>query len=219
MAEVKAHEFQERPFNSQLCNECDFKEKHPVHGIKKALGIKDPFRFDVGSKSDDRRECLHESFNCSGPSPIVRHRCTECNLCWTDNSSRAAFVYCEVCRPELVPTYVTKDSGKRESYDSGMQRDVQDGKARFDLLLPLGVPYGDQFFTRVAGLLARGSEKYGERNWEKADGSEELARFQASGLRHFHQWMAGETDEDHAAAVVFNLLGAETVRWKMDRRA
>ena len=30
------------------------------------------------------------------------------------------------------------------------------------------------------------------------------------------QWMVDESDEDHAAAVVFNLLAYETTKWKMD---
>lgn len=110
--------------------------------------------------------------------------------------------------------FETKDSGKRAEYDSGMVRDTAEGKVRFDLLLPLGVPYADQFLTRVAGLMERGAERYGDRNWEKARGGEEMERFKASAIRHLMQWAAGETDEDHAAACVFNLLGYETAKWK-----
>lgn len=110
------------------------------------------------------------------------------------------------------PVYVTKDSGKREEYASGMVRDVNGDKPRYDLILPEGIPYEDQFLTRIAGLLTRGAVKYGERNWEKASGEEEMKRFRASAFRHLMQWMCGEEDEDHAAAVVFNLLAYETVR-------
>ncbi len=113
-------------------------------------------------------------------------------------------------------TYETKDSGERAEYDSGMVRDTETGKPRFDLLLPEGVPYKDQFLTRVAELLARGAEKYSDRNWELASGSAELARFRGSALRHLMQWINGEDDEDHAAAVVFNLLAHETTLWKLD---
>lgn len=112
--------------------------------------------------------------------------------------------------------YVTKDSGQREEYGSGMVRDLQEGKPRFDLCLVDGLPYDEQFLTRLAGLLARGAEKYGERNWQLADSEEELARFKASGLRHMIQWMTGEDDEDHAAAVAFNLMAAEYLKWKLD---
>ena len=111
--------------------------------------------------------------------------------------------------------YETLDSGERQEYASGMRRDLQDGKARFDLLFAEGVPYEDQFFTRVAGLLERGAGKYGDRNWEKANSNEELDRFKASAMRHLAQWITGEQDEDHAAAVVFNLMAYETIKRKV----
>lgn len=113
--------------------------------------------------------------------------------------------------------FETKDSGKRAEYASGMVRDTQDGKARFDLLFPKGVPYAKQMLTRFAELMARGANKYEERNWEKAKGQEELDRYYSSASRHLAQWLAGETDEDHAAAVMFNILAAETVKYKMAR--
>lgn len=113
--------------------------------------------------------------------------------------------------------YETKDSGVREEFASGMVRDTQQGKPRPDLLFPIGVPFEDQFMVRCAALLARGAEKYNSRNWELASGYEELERFKASAFRHFLQWLTGDTpEEDHAAAVVFGLLGAETVRWKLE---
>lgn len=112
--------------------------------------------------------------------------------------------------------FETKDSGERQEYASGMRRDIQTGKPRFDLLFTEGVPYNDQFFTRVAALLGRGAEKYGERNWQLANSSEERDRFRASGMRHMMQWVSGQVDEDHAAAVVFNLMAYEYVKWKME---
>jgi hypothetical protein len=116
-----------------------------------------------------------------------------------------------------MPQYVTKDSGARAEYASGMVRDTQDGKARFGLLRAEGVPFKDQFMTRVADLMTRGIEKYGTRNWEKADSKEEVDRFRESAERHLNQYLAGDTDEDHAAAVVFNLLAAETTEFKVKR--
>lgn len=111
--------------------------------------------------------------------------------------------------------YVTKDSGAREQFPTGMQRDTQAGKPRFDLVMPLGQPFEEQMLTRWAGLMARGAEKYDDRNWEQAATQAELDRYLASGFRHFVQWLAGETDEDHAAAVFFNIAGAEYVKWRM----
>lgn len=108
--------------------------------------------------------------------------------------------------------YVTKDSGKRQDYASGMRRDVQEGKPRFDLLLVDGVPFEEQFLTRWASLMERGAVKYGERNWQLANSQEELDRFRASAIRHLMQWATGDVSEDHAAATAFNLLAYETTK-------
>lgn len=113
--------------------------------------------------------------------------------------------------------FVTKDSGVRAQFDSGMVRDTEDGKPRFDLTLPLDIPYDEQMLTRFAGLLARGAQKYTERNWEQANSQEELNRYYSSAFRHFIQWITGETDEDHAAAVWFNVQCAEYVKYKMSQ--
>jgi hypothetical protein len=104
----------------------------------------------------------------------------------------------------------TLDSGKRAEYASGMVRDTNENKARFDLLVPVGIPYKEQILTRFAELMQRGSVKYEARNWEKASGSEELTRFKESAFRHLMQWMCGENDEDHAAAVMFNIMAYES---------
>jgi hypothetical protein len=116
-----------------------------------------------------------------------------------------------------VTTYETKDSGEREEYDSGMKRDTQDGKPRFDLIIPESVPYADQLLTRIAGLYSRGAEKYEDRNWEQGSGKAELARARSSAFRHFMQWFTGETDEDHAAAVFFNIQAAEYFQRRLDQ--
>lgn len=128
---------------------------------------------------------------------------------------------CAVCGEggKASTQYTTKDSGERQEYDSGMVRDTESGKPRYDLLLPRGVPYESQFITRVAGLLARGAEKYEDRNWEKASGQAELDRFKGSAFRHLVQWMTGEDDEDHGSAVVFNILAYESIKWKLDNEA
>jgi hypothetical protein len=116
-----------------------------------------------------------------------------------------------------MPQFVIKDSGQRQEYGSGMVRDLQEGKPRFDLMWPEDVPFEDQFMTRIAAHLTKGIAKYGERNWEKANSPEELERFRSSALRHMHQYLCGDTDEDHASAVVFNLIAAVTTEYKLDR--
>lgn len=120
--------------------------------------------------------------------------------------------------PQEDRKWVTKDSGERAAYDSGMVRDTEAGKARFDLLVPLGVPYEEQFLTRFADLLGRGAEKYSARNWEKANSQAELDRYKSSAFRHFMQWITGEVDEDHAAAVMFNLMCYEMTKYKMENQ-
>jgi hypothetical protein len=104
--------------------------------------------------------------------------------------------------------FVTKDSGKREEFSTGMHRDTQDDKPRYDLL-------DRAFLKRWAELMARGAKKYGENNWKKAATEEELTRFKASAIRHLYQWLDGDNTEDHAAAVAFNIAGAEMVAEKL----
>jgi hypothetical protein len=106
--------------------------------------------------------------------------------------------------------FITKDSGERVVFEAtGMVRDVQRGKARFDLIYkPL--------LWRWAELMARGAEKYGERNWERAATQLEMDRFKASAERHLQQYLRGDLDEDHVAAVFFNLSGAEYVRERLN---
>lgn len=103
-------------------------------------------------------------------------------------------------------TFVTKDSGEREEFGNGSVRDTQEGKPRYDLVPP-------QPMKRVADLYARGAEKYGENNWTKG---QPTSRYMASLERHFQQYKAGDTDEDHLAAVVFNAFGVmffEDTKW------
>ena len=105
--------------------------------------------------------------------------------------------------------FITKDSGERQEFSTGMKRDVQTGKPRYDLL-DRPMP------KRWAELMSRGAKKYGENNWKKAETEEELRRFEASALRHLFQLLNGETDEDHAAAVMFNVAGMEMVKGKLN---
>lgn len=114
--------------------------------------------------------------------------------------------------------YITKDSGKRQEYASGMRRDTQEEKPDFSLILT-DQPYEEQLLTRWAGLMTRGANKYGRRNWQLANSEEELERFKASAFRHFMQWINGQDDEDHAAAVLFNINAAEYVKGKLDGKA
>lgn len=106
--------------------------------------------------------------------------------------------------------FVVKDSGVRQDYPSGMRRDTQEGKTNF--LLAIDGP----MFERYAAHMSKGAAKYGARNWQYANSEEELERFKASALRHLVQWLRGERDEDHAAAVWFNVNAAEFVKAKLN---
>lgn len=104
--------------------------------------------------------------------------------------------------------FVIKDSGVRKEFDSGMRRDTNEGKPRYDLLW-------EPTLTRFAIHMGKGSAKYGERNWQKANSQEEMNRFLESGCRHFVQWCRGDVDEDHLAATWFNMQAFEYVKDKM----
>lgn len=108
--------------------------------------------------------------------------------------------------------FTTKDSGQRQEFPTGMVRDTQTDKPRYDLL-------DRAFLKRWAELMARGAQKYGEENWRKASTKEELRRFEASAIRHMYQWLSGDIAEDHAVAVAFNLAGAEMVKEKLKNEA
>lgn len=109
----------------------------------------------------------------------------------------------------MADKFVVKDSGVREEYESGMRRDTQEGKPDYTLI---HIP----FLTRLAVHLGKGAIKYGENNWQLANSQAELRRFQKSAFRHLVQWLMGENDEDHMAAVCFNLMAAEYVKERIE---
>ena len=107
--------------------------------------------------------------------------------------------------------FAVKDTGVRQEFASGMVRDVTTGKVQHWRALT------GPMFDRWSEHLTKGAAKYpdvcpGVPNWTLAKGAPEEFRFKESALRHFVQWYRGETDEDHAAAVFFNINGYEYVR-------
>lgn len=62
----------------------------------------------------------------------------------------------------------------------------------------------------AAHMTANVADK-GHNNWRLAVAPEDRARFVQSAWRHFVAWSRGDTDEDHAAALFFNVAGAEYV--------
>ena len=98
--------------------------------------------------------------------------------------------------------------------ESGVVRSTTVGK--IDFLLVRDGP----MLWRWAKLLSDAVPDKGERNWTKGRDHNDLIRFRAGAARHFEQWLAGECDGDHAAAIFFNVNGAEHVeaRWRGDAR-
>lgn len=90
-----------------------------------------------------------------------------------------------------------KTSGDQEQWDTGAVRDSQDGKPRFDLIDP-------EFLFRMAEVMRKGAEHYGEFNWTQGIPSQ---RYMASLLRHVFAYYNGDSSEDHLAAAAFNLMG------------
>jgi hypothetical protein len=105
-----------------------------------------------------------------------------------------------------------------QQHASGMRREAHGNRPRPDLLVFQCLNYQEQPLVRLAAHMTKGAIKYAPRNFEQAYTDEEAERAQASASRHFVQWLAGETDEDHASAVVFNIWEYEMIRRKMERR-
>ncbi len=105
----------------------------------------------------------------------------------------------------MTKEFETKDSGERLEFETGSRRDTQNGKPRYDLV-------GVEGLTRLAGLMARGAEKYGENNWRLG---QKASRYYSSMFRHMMQWAAGDDSEDHLAAVCFNAFGIMHLEEKM----
>lgn len=110
-------------------------------------------------------------------------------------------------------SFIIKDSGERAEFTSGMVRDLADGKIDYTLITD------GPMFKRWAIHLTNGAKKYAKRNWMLAEGNEERERFRESAFRHFIQWFEGDVDEDHAAAVMFNINGYEYVKGKQDNES
>ena len=88
-----------------------------------------------------------------------------------------------------------KDSGERRDFGTGSVRDMSGGKGRFDLLPMLSI-------FRIAKHFENGAKKYKPRNWENGI---PLSCFWDSAFRHLLKVMLGMTDEDHEAAVLWNI--------------
>ena len=88
-----------------------------------------------------------------------------------------------------------KDSGERRQFDTGAVRDRAAGKGRYDLL-------STQALMRLARHYEAGAIKYEDRNWEKGM---PISVYVDAAMRHLVKYIAGWNDEDHLAAVLWNI--------------
>ena len=91
-----------------------------------------------------------------------------------------------------------KDSGKRQEFETGAVRDVQQSKGRYDLM----PPFASMFLARI---YENGCLKYGDRNWERGIPVE---RYLDSAMRHIMKYQAGMRDEPHLSMALWNLSSA-----------
>lgn len=96
----------------------------------------------------------------------------------------------------MTKDYNLKDSGERQEFSTGARRDIQKGKGYYYLISPF-------MLERLAKWLEKGAQKYGERNWELGM---PFSRFVDSAFRHLVKFMLGMEDEDHLAAIIFNIM-------------
>ena len=94
------------------------------------------------------------------------------------------------------PGFVLKDSGKRTEFATGAVRDDGGDKPRPDLIPASAL-------MRVGRWYGMGAEKYGEHNWTKGI---PMSRCYAAAFRHLLKWALCWRDEDHLAAVAFNVF-------------
>lgn len=115
--------------------------------------------------------------------------------------------------------FTIKDSGARQEFGGGMVRDTEEGKIDYTSCL-----YGPML-ARWNDHMTKGRKKYPDRedgtpNWTLgATDPDVMARARRSAFRHFIAWLNGETDEDHASGVFFNINVAEFVKANIGREA
>ena len=94
----------------------------------------------------------------------------------------------------LATMYSIKDSGIEQVFDTGAQRNSDEGKPRYDLIPPV-------VLKELALHYMEGGKIHGDRNWEKGQPIDRLA---GSLLRHYFAWAVGEVDEPHMRALIWN---------------
>jgi hypothetical protein len=89
-----------------------------------------------------------------------------------------------------------RHSNTQTQFNTGAKRDTTEGKGRPSLISPV-------LIHRLGVLLQKGAEHYGEDNWSKGM---PYRRTMDSVIRHAFQWLAGDEEEDHLAAIAFGVM-------------
>ncbi|MCL2349107.1 MAG: DUF5664 domain-containing protein [Planctomycetaceae bacterium] len=88
-----------------------------------------------------------------------------------------------------------KDSGKRDTFETGAVRDSAEGKPRPDLFSPFAM-------ERIGRWLEMGARKYEPNNWQRGM---KYSRVTASLCRHLMMYLQHDLSEDHLAALAVNI--------------
>lgn len=104
-----------------------------------------------------------------------------------------------------------QDSGAREVQSNGFTREPDADKPDLSWLFTVRglelVPR--ELIERIAEHYDNGARKYSADNWRRGTDPLSLLRYKRSITRHLFAWFRGEGDEDHAAAVAWNLFTYE----------
>lgn len=99
---------------------------------------------------------------------------------------------------KAAPRFKIKDSGARRNFSTGSVRDTGAGKGRFDLISQIAL-------LRLAQHYEKGSEKYGDRNWELG---QPVSVYLNSLSHHLNDYLLGKRAEDHLSAISWNAFAA-----------
>ena len=86
------------------------------------------------------------------------------------------------------------NSGQKENYITGAQRDRATGRGRFSLIPPIAL-------RSLAKRFEEGGKLYGDNNWHNGF---PLSRLIDSMSRHLLALSEGDDKEDHAGAILWN---------------
>jgi len=99
-------------------------------------------------------------------------------------------------RGTTIPDIKPPGPEGKADFGTNASRSSAVGRGRFDLL-----PF--ESIAALARHMERGAEFHGEDNWRKGIN---LKRWLNSALRHLHQFAAGQRDEPHLIAAIWNLM-------------